>query len=99
MAADSEQLRLWRAQLAEEESDEEDLSALSQPAGRMPPPRRATGPSAAVNGATRGGGAPSGGTDQVGDYQLKNTYARTAFPAQHASPHAGLAVPLASPRM
>jgi len=44
--ADSEQLRLWRAQLAEEESDEEDPGQPALVASRMPPPRRAAGPSA-----------------------------------------------------
>jgi len=61
MAADSD-LALWRAQLAEEESDEEDFRAMAHPAARVPPPRRAAGPAA---GFTSGGGAAPAGADQA----------------------------------
>eukprot|EP00965_Chrysotila_dentata_P248356 6208281-Pleurochrysis_carterae.AAC.1 len=50
---DSEQLRLWRQQLAEEESDEDETSALKHVA--VPPRRTSQGPGAALG---RGGAAP-----------------------------------------
>lgn len=67
-----EQLRLWRAQLAEEESDDDDLGSAPPVVGRLPPPRRTAGPLGSM-GSIHAAAAPGNdvGSDKMTYLQHK----------------------------